>query len=230
MPPPDSLLWGAAGGISGVVGIVAFWSALASGQMRIAAPVTAVFTAIVPVVVAAFTEKLPTGIQFSGFAVALVAVWVLSRPEHAEAGRPEGLGLAILAGFGFGGFLVFIHRAGDTYVYWPIAAARVASIGVLLLMILRQRREWRPARNLMHLVFLAGVLDVGGNVTYVLASQGGQLAIAAVMSSLYPAMTVLLARLFLKERMTHIQALGILAALVAIILITAGRYVVLAQQ
>lgn len=220
MPPMENLLWGAASGVSGVVGIVSFYRALATGHMRIAAPVTAVFTAIVPVMVGIFTEKVPSLPQFGGFAIALVGVWALSRPETEDAGRPKGLGLAVLAGLGFGGFLVFIHRAGDSYVFWPTLSARVASIIVLVLIILWQRKPWRPARNLMHLVFFAGVLDVGGNVAYVLAAQGQQLAIASVVSSLYPAMTVLLARLFLKERITQLQAAGIAAALLAIILIT----------
>lgn len=219
-PPIGDLAWACLAGLTGAIGIVAFYQALATGQMGIAAPVAAVFTAAIPVVVAAFTQGIPAPIKLIGFALALVGIWLLSRPQHAS-GRPVGLGLAIVAGLGFGGFLVLINHAGTTAVFWPLAAARLASTIAMTIVALTSQPGWQPQRRQIPLITFSGILDLGGNAFFVLAGQSGGLAVAAVLSSLYPATTVLLAWLLLKERVTRMQAIGILAALIAVPLIAA---------
>jgi drug/metabolite transporter (DMT)-like permease len=191
---------------------------LAIGQMGIAAPVTAVLSAGLPVLFTALFHGLPTALKIAGFGLALAGVWLLSRPTHVS-GLPAGFGLAVLSGFGFGGFLILIAQAGHATVLWPLAASKVASFATMVIVALATRQAARPAAGLLPLAFLAGVLDVAGNAFFMLAAHLGRLDVAAVLSSLYPASTVVLATIVLKERVTRIQAAGIVVALLAIPLI-----------
>src|SRR5205823_1180199 len=108
LPQIDNLVWGALAGLSGAIGLIAFYRALATGRMGIAAPLAAVLTALVPVIVGIFTQGLPGPLQLIGFVLALVGVWLLSRPQGNS--RIEGIELAMIGGMGFGGFLVLINR------------------------------------------------------------------------------------------------------------------------
>ena len=215
-PSGRALAWACAAGLVGGLALPAFYRALAVGKMGIGAPVTAVLTAGVPVVVAAFTQGLPQPIQVAGLLLALVALWLMSRPEGKI--RPDGLGLALLAGLGFGSFLVLIHQAGTEGLYWPLAAV-LASSFVLSAIILTLQRGSLPPPGTLHVVVTAGLLDTSGNVLFVLASKYGRLDVAAILSSLYPAVTVLLAWLLLKEQITRLQTAGMTAALIAVPLI-----------
>ncbi|MDQ6694121.1 MAG: DMT family transporter [Chloroflexota bacterium] len=222
VPSVDALLWGGGAGLLGGLGLAALYRALASGQMGVAAPVTAVLSAALPVLFAAIVQGAPGPLQVAGFGAGLLGIWLLSRPA-GSGGRPRGLGLALLAGAGFGGFLILIHQAGEAGFLWALASARVASLGLMLVIVLATARRDLPQtwRGLWVPVLLAGILDVGGNAFFVLAAGVGRLDVAAVLSSLYPASTVLLARLVLKERLTRTQAAGIGVALLAIPLIAA---------
>ncbi|GAC1630042.1 MAG: DMT family transporter [Ktedonobacteraceae bacterium] len=218
-PQPLDIVWGAVAGLVGAIGLVAFYSALSVGQMGIAAPVSAILTAGLPVIFGAFIEGPPGLIQVGGFILALIAVGLISRPERLK-GRPEGLGLALLAGLGFGCFFILISRVSHTAIFWPLAVARLTSVAFLLLMVGIQRQPVWPAKGVTHLVLLAGGLDAIGNAFFVLATHAGRLDVAAILSSLYPAATVILATLVLRERVTRTQAIGIFLALVAIPLIS----------
>ena len=217
-PSYRSLAWGAAAGVVGGLALPAFYRALAVGKMGIAAPVTSVLAAALPVVVGAFTEGVPHVIQVAGLVLALVALWFISRPDGKL--RPEGLGLALVAGLGFGTFLVFIRQAGTEGVYWPMSAALASSLLLAAAILIGQRRSL-PGLGVLPIVLVAGLLDTFGNVFFVLATQRGRLDVAAVLSSLYPAVTVLLARLILKEHITRLQTAGMTAALIAVPLIAA---------
>src|SRR6266700_1071859 len=197
-PAPLDIVWGGLAGLAGAIGLLAFYSALSIGRMGITAPVSAVLTATIPVLFSTFTEGLPNLFQLGGFVLALLAIGLISRPERSTA-RPEGLGLALLACCGFGCFFVlFLLVVGGI-----------------------RRRPVLPRLTAVPLVLLAGILDAIGNAFFVLATHTGRLDVAAVLSSLYPAATVLLAALVLRERATRIQAMGILLALVAVPLISA---------
>lgn len=217
-PPLSALGWGAAAGVFGALGIAALYRALAVGLMGITAPVTAVLAAALPVCFAALSQGLPSPLQFTGFGLALGGVWLISRPEGA-GGSPEGLGLALLAGVGFGGFLILISRVSAPAVFWPLVAAKTSSLLSIIVAARGAGRLGLPQKTLLFPAALAGVLDVGGNAFFVLAEQGGRLDVASILSSLYPAGTVFLARLVLGERLSRTQAVGIAAALVAIPLI-----------
>jgi drug/metabolite transporter (DMT)-like permease len=219
-PSPLSLLWGGLAGIMGTIGLVAFYRALAIGRMGIIAPVSAILTAGLPVLFSAFTQGLPSLLQVGGFVLALIAIGLISRPERAQ-GRPVGIGLALLAGCAFGCFFILISRVSATSTFWPLAAARLVSMLFLLIVGRFQLRKMLPKRTVAPLVVLTGAFDAIGNAFFVLATHIGRLDVAAVLSSLYPAATVLLAAIVVRERVTRIQSLGILCALVAIPLISA---------
>jgi drug/metabolite transporter (DMT)-like permease len=122
----------------------------------------------------------------------------------------------LLAGVGFGSFFILVSKVSQGEIFWPLAAARLSSLLFLLAVILIRRQRVLPEKSVWLVVFLAGALDVAGNVFFVLATHAGQLDVAAMLSSLYPAVTVLLATIILKERVSRLQAIGIIVALVAI--------------
>src|SRR5262249_13842064 len=203
IPEVPQLGWAALAGASGAFGLLALYSALASGRMGIAAPVSGVAGAIVPVVVGSAVQGLPGALRLGGFALALTGVWLLTAAEGgvARASARELL-LPVLSGASFGLFLVLIHQAGGSTVLWPLVTARAASISILSAIGVATERLTRPARSALGLTALAGVLDTGGNALFLLAAQVGRLDIAGVLSSLYPASTVGLACLLLGERLT----------------------------
>lgn len=220
-PSPVDLMWGGLAGVAGVLGLLAFYSALATGRMGIAAPVSAVLTAALPVFFSALTAGLPSLVQLAGFALALVAIALVSRPE-GTSGSPKGIGLAVLAGCAFGCFFILISRVSPGSTFWPLAAARFSSVACLFIaMRVRGQRQLLPERKVALLVVLAGMLDAIGNAFFVLAAHSGRLDVAAILSSFYPAATVLLAAFVLRERVTRIQGVGILLVLVAVPLISA---------
>ncbi len=213
------------GGALGSLGLLILYYSLTKGQMSIAAPVSALFAAVLPVIVGAITEGFPKPLQLLGFAIALAAVWLISRGNQTESFRLQHLAdlrLPILAGVGFGCYFIFIHKAtqGSDSVLWTMIVSRVAGTLLLLLVVLIRREPIAIPRSVWNVVFFNATLDVAGNFFYILASRFGRLDIAAVLSSLYPGSTVLLAWFLLKERIAFKQWLGIAAALIAILLFT----------
>ncbi len=223
IPPLSDLGWGAGAGIAGAIGLLALYRGLASGRMGLVAPVSAVVAATLPVIAAALLEGLPGSLQLLGFGVALGGIWFLSRSASptAAAFRLNDLGLPITAGLGFGLFFVLIAQGSGRATFWPLVAARVASLTVLTIIARANRQPIVPDRSQLGLVALSGVLDAGGNAFFSLAVQAGRLDVASVLSSLYPASTVLLAWLILKERLSGWQFAGVIATLIAIALIAA---------
>jgi drug/metabolite transporter (DMT)-like permease len=218
LPSTTHLGWGLAAGLAGAVGLASLYRALAVGQMGMVAPVSAVLTAALPALFGVLTEGMPGALKLAGFGLALLGIWLVAG-AGASAGARDGLGLALLAGCGFGIFFILVHRAGANAIFWPLAAARIGSLGLVLPVALGRRQFLRPDLRLLAPVLLAGALDVAGNAFFVLAGQAGRLDVAAILSSLYPASTVLLAALLLGERMMRVQTIGIVAALGAIALI-----------
>lgn len=223
LPSRADLAWGAAAGLAGGLGLVALYRSLALGRMGVAAPLAAVVSAGLPVLFGAFLEGLPGVTQLGGFFLALGAVWMLSRGEGdgLDRLRLSHLGLPLLAGLGFGLFLIAIDHASERAVLWPLVAARVGSLALISVLAVGGGRGVLPGRRALPLVALVGLFDTGGNAFYALAAQAGRLDVAATLSSLYPATTVLLARLVLKERLAPQQWLGAAAALIAVVLIAA---------
>jgi len=224
-PGPASLAWGVAAGIVGVLGLAAFYQALALGRMGIVAPVAGVLGASIPVLVAIVSQGLPSALQGVGIVLAVASVALVSRPGDEEPGPQDrrALALAITAGVGFGLYLTFMQQAGDASIPWLLSTSRAASVAAILVVIAIVR-PWPPAggRRWLGTSAVAGVFDVVGNGLFVASTQTGRLAIAAVTSSLYPVMTVVLARVVLGERFARIHVAGIVVAMIAIAAITAG--------
>jgi len=220
IPPHSSLLWGVVAGITGAFGIAALYKALAIGRMGVVAPVAAVITAVLPVVIGFRTEGLPGRLQFLGFVIAVTSIWLIARPD-GEIDSRRGLGLAILAGVMFGLFLVSGKQAGHGGVFWPLVAARAASTLLMLVIVAMSPSDRRPLRPAFIPILLSGLCDSGANALFIAATRHGRLDVAAVLSSLYPASTVILARVLLKERISRMQTAGIVGALIAVALISA---------
>jgi drug/metabolite transporter (DMT)-like permease len=224
LPDIRSMIFAFIAGALGTIGILFLYTAMSRGKMSIAAPVSALLSAALPVVVGIFTDGWPKAIVFAGFAFAFAAVWLVSQSE--EAGIKDlrthlvDLKLPLLAGAGFACYFVFMHLATHDSVIWPMIIARASGWFVIAAFMLIRRESFASVSGAWPLILLNGVLDVGGNFFYVLAGQIGRLDISAVLSSLFPGATVLLAWVILKERLTRTQWLGILAALIAIVLFT----------
>ncbi len=213
------LLWSGSAGVIGTIGLLSLYRGLATSPMGVVAPVSAVVAAVVPLLFGFLLEGIPGTRQLLGFGIAIAAVWLISRPPQGGKVRLGALGLPILAGVGFGAFLIVIDHVSDRAVLWPLISARFASLAMLFLLVaFRRHRQWPTVRQLP-LIILAGLFDVGGNTFYALAGQVGRLDTAAVLSSLFPAFTVILARIVLKERLGRQQWVGVVIALVAVLLI-----------
>lgn len=217
-PPAPALGWAAGAALAGTIGLGALYRGLAVGRMAVVAPVSAVLSAALPVVWGALSEGLPPATKLAGFALALAGIWLVARAGTGAADR-QGLLLALVAGAGFGGFLVMIHLASEGGPFWPLAAARATSLLVVLGVAVARRRAWRPALAAAPLALGSGLLDAAGNALFVLASRAGRLDVAAVLSSMYPASTILLAAALLREPVGRAQAFGVGLLFVAIALI-----------
>lgn len=217
LPSAAALGWSIAAGAAGACGLAALYQALSAGSAALVAPLSAVLAAALPVLFSALTAGLPGPWQIGGFAAALLGIWLIAR-GHGAGGARNGLGLALLAGCSFGAFFILIHWASAEATFWPLAAARATAL-VLTAALVVLRRDKPVVSGMFGLAMLSGLLDVGGNLFFVLAGQAGRLDVAAILSSLYPASTVLLSRVVLGERVSLVQRIGLAATFVAIALI-----------
>lgn len=218
--PLRSVVWVLAGGILGSAAVAVFFRALATGQMGLVAPVAAVLGAAIPAIISAFTEGFPGKVPIFGFVLAVIGLWLITRAD--DGGGTENLGLAVIAGVGFAGFYLCIRQAGNGDVFWFATLTRTGGLLVTGVIVVLQRsfREITPSG--LRLAVIAGGIDSFGTIFFVRASQSGRLDEAVVISSLYPAITVLLARLVLKEHFTRWRFVGLLAALAAVPMIASG--------
>ena len=221
IPPPADMLLAGLASLLGLAGLIFLYRALAGGQMTIAAPVSALFAAVIPVVFTLFTEGFPSILTLVGFVLAFLAVWLISQTDGLNLRFSfADLRLPLVSGLFFGLYFIVMHKATLTAFFWPIAGARSMALIVLGGIALLKRQPAMPPRSLWGVVILNGILDISGNALYVLAARTGRLDVAAVLGALYPASTVLLAWVFLKERISPIQTAGIVLAFAAIILFT----------
>ena len=221
MPSAGDMLLGAGSSLIGLTGLLILYRALAVGQMTIAAPVSALFAAFIPVIFGFFTLGAPSTTTLIGFVFAFTAVWFISQADMTNwRFSLRDLRLPLLSGLFFGLYFLILHRATLNAFFWPLAAARFAGFVALGIYTLFARQPGLPPRDLWGFSIVNGILDIGGNAFYVLAAQTGRLDVAAVLSALYPASTVLLAWIILKERISWLQTFGVVLAFVAIVLFT----------
>jgi drug/metabolite transporter (DMT)-like permease len=208
------------GGLLASLGLALLYRGLAIGRMGVVAPVAAVLTATLPVVYGFVTQGIPSIFAIAGIALAIGSVVLVSRaPRAAGDERPSGLGYALAAGAMFGLFTIFASFLGDGLIMAPVVAIRIASILAIAGFLVLRRGQWRVPRRLWPAVFAVGVIDMAATASYLGAIAIGPLAIAAILASLYPVVTTVLATVVLRERVTLSHAIGILAAGGAVVLI-----------
>jgi drug/metabolite transporter (DMT)-like permease len=222
LPPTADLFASAAAGMLGTIGLVRFYQELALGRMGIIAPAVAVVTVAIPVLFSATTEGLPQANQVAGILLAILAIWLITRSGNDEAAITlRDMAVILLIGLMFSSFLVTIGTVSERSVTWPLVASRFASIAIILVFLaLKGRWGASVPRSQIPMLSLIGFLDVGGSFFYAISSALGRLDMAAVVASLYPGVTVILARVVLSEEIGNKQWLGIAMALAAIVLIT----------
>lgn len=210
-------------GALGTSGLLLLYHSMTKGLMSIATPVSALLAAVLPVVIGSILENPPGVLVLLGFVFALAAVWLISQSQDGVKdllAHLSDIKLPLLAGVGFGLYFVLMHDATRHATFWPMVASRIGGVLILTFYMTLSRQSWTPNSSAYSMIVLNGLLDIGGNLFFVLAGQAGRLDIAAVLSSLYPGSTVLLAWIFLRERLSRTQWIGIFAALAAIVLIT----------
>jgi len=238
-PHPAMLAWGIAAGVAGGLSLTAFYIALSRGAMGASAALSGLLAAAIPAALTLWQQGSPGLRPLLGFAVAGMAIWLIAAcpsdasasaiPRTAEerAAERQTMVLAMLAGVGFGFYFIALKMASPSGVIWPMASSRIGSLSICSLMLLNLKRrpakpgETRVSLNRRAVAWTLGtaLLDTSGNLCFVAATRAGRLDVAAVLGSLYPASTILLAALALGEWPTRRQALGMAAAVLAVALI-----------
>ena len=231
-PQGALLAWGVAAGVAGGLSLTCFYIALSRGAMGASAALSGLLAAAIPTAVAMVQDGSPGGRPLVGFVVAGVAIWLIAAgPAQSDEDLQSTKGaerstmiLAMLAGVGFGVYFVALKMAGPAGVIWPMATARMGSLATCSLLFLGLRFKAGEAkvpfgRRAVIWSLSTALLDTSGNLLFVAATRAGRLDVAAVLASLYPASTILLAALALGERPTRRQALGMATAVVAVVMI-----------
>jgi drug/metabolite transporter (DMT)-like permease len=226
-PSRADLLWGAAAGVAGGGGVALLYRGLAVGTMAVVAPVTASCAVIVPVAVDVISGAVLGGRVAGGIALAILAIVLVSQaPASGHAGgqprRPyAGLGIAVAAGVVIGFFFLALARTSAEAGLWPLVSARFVSVTLFAVAAVAAGASLRLEPRTLVLALAAGALDMLANALYLIATRGGAFSAVVTLASLYPASTVLLARLVLHERLSRVQWVGVACALAAIALIVA---------
>ena len=209
--------------ISGTLGLFAYYRGIAVGAISIVAPIAGV-SAVVPVIVGIASGESPSAWQLAGIACALLGVFLAARePRSSGDSRiAAGVGLAILAAIGFGGYFPFMHAAGNADFWWASLIFRIASTSVIMLAVLVSRPNIVVPGRVLPWLALIGFGDMLGNLLFAAASTTGLVSVTSVLASLYPIVTVVLARIVLSERVARSQEAGIGLTLAGVVLISAG--------
>ncbi len=218
------LVWGAAGGVSGGMALIAFYRALSHGAMTVVATITAVVGSVLPVVVGLLLGERPSGQALIGIMVACLSVALVSgaigtRHQHTAFAT---MALAAVGGLGFGWTFVAFSRTHSVSGLWPLVAARVASVPLVAVLVGMTKPNVRAVRAVVWVVVASGILDMAANLFYLEASHRGLLSIVSVISSMYPVSTVCLAFGLDHERVSKSQAAGLACAAVALALVSLG--------
>ncbi len=222
-PGAADMAWGAVAGISGGVGLLFLYRGMAVADMGLVVPVAAIGTGVFPLLFGIATGDRLGGLEVFGLVLALAAIWMVSYETGLRAVHPaRGLLFGLGAGAGFGGLLVGLSRIGDAAGIWPLTGTRLMGAVVVGAIALATRQPLRPLRRSWPALLPAGALGVVGNALFIFATQDGPLAVAAVIGSLFPAVTVSLAKIVLHEVLTAVRIAGLVTAIVAVALISLG--------
>jgi drug/metabolite transporter (DMT)-like permease len=224
-PHGAPVVWAAVGGMTGAMGLVAFYIALSRGAMGASAAVSGLLAAAIPAIVSSVMEGAPDALRLAGFVVAAGAIWLIAAGESPEStGESRAtMGLAVFGGVAFGLYFVCLRMSNPLGTVLPMAIARAGSLTLCVPILLVMQRGFRAREG----AWMAGwrwamgvaLLDTGGNMLFVAATRVGRLDVASVLASLYPAGTILLAAWQLKERPTRRQVMGMVVAVAAVVMI-----------
>jgi drug/metabolite transporter (DMT)-like permease len=208
--------------VSGTLGLFAYYRGIAVGAISIVAPIAGV-SAVLPVVVGIASGESPSAWQLAGIACALLGVFLAARePGRGETKLAAGVGLALLAAIGFGAYFPFMHAAGNADFWWASLIFRMTSTSVILVAVAVVRPSLRVPARVLPWLALIGFGDMFGNLLFAAASTSGLVSVTSVLASLYPIVTVVLARIVLSERVARSQEGGIALTLAGVVLISAG--------
>jgi drug/metabolite transporter (DMT)-like permease len=222
-PTVGDFLWGALAGVGSGTGGAFLYRGFAAGRMGVVAPVSAVGAAVLPVLVALGVGERPALLVWLGVLLALPAIWLVSRePGPGSSAAATGLLDGVLAGLGFGLLFAAMGQVPDGAGLWPVALAQVTATVSIAVTAAVLGQRWLPTRRFEAWGLVAGLLATTAVVLFLLATQSGLLTVAAVLTSLYPAFTVLLAATVLREHVHRAQAIGLLLSGVAVALVAAG--------
>jgi drug/metabolite transporter (DMT)-like permease len=222
-PTTSDLWWGAAAGVGNGFGTAFLYRGLASGRMGVVAPVSGVGAAVIPVIVGVALGERPAALVWLGIVLALPAIWLVARdPAGPSAAGPGGVVDGSLAGLGFGFFFVALGQVSEDAGLLPVAVNQLVAGIVIVLVALVLRQPWLPRERAALGGVVAGALGTFAAVLFLAASQRGYLSVTAVLTSLYPAFTVVLAATVLREHVHRAQAAGLLLCAVAVSLVAAG--------
>lgn len=224
MPAGADIGWALASSVFGSIGLACLYIGLARGRMGVVAPVTGVLVAAIPAAAGVLLEGALPPAVLVGIALAISSVLVVSRVGDGNDGRPSGLRWGIGAGLALGAVTLTLSRIGDGFVFGPLTIMRLGEAAIIGFAVVGQRRRpaWRVPRGLWPAVVAIGAADMLGTGFFIAATQAGPLAIAGVLSALYPVTTVVLAVVILREQLARWHVLGIAMSAVAIVLITTG--------
>lgn len=222
-PTARELWWGTVSGVGSAAGTMALYAGLARGQMAVTATLSAVLAAVVPAIVGIVLGDRLTPGACAGIVIAVPAIALVS--WHSSAPDPEairaGVGYGIMAGFAFALLFIALDRAGTRAGAWPLVPGQALAVTLVAPFAWRQSNAaGRLSARAVQLAAAAGVLGGVANVLFLAATGHGQLAIVAVLTSLYPAFTIVLARALLRERWSRVQGAGLIAAAAAIVLVS----------
>jgi drug/metabolite transporter (DMT)-like permease len=230
-PTRPDLVWGAVAGLTGGIGVALLYHALSIGIMAVVAPTTAVCAVAIPVVVSVLLGERPVPLAIAGIALGIGSIVLVSRQTTAQPESPgptsrgrhaSGVGIALLSGIAIGFFFLSLARTSPDAGLWPLIAARSVSVALFGVLALGGKQSLRMRGRVAALVAFGGTIDMLANALYMVAAQQGPLSTVVTLSSLYPASTVLLARLILGERLNTWQITGVGCALAAVVLIVSG--------
>jgi drug/metabolite transporter (DMT)-like permease len=226
LPHGAPLAWGLLAGFCGGVSLTCFYMALSRGAMGASAAVSGLLAAAIPAVVSMAIEGAPTALRVAGFLFAAVAIWMIAAGPSQQHAERSTMILATIAGIGFGVYFVALRMANPLGVFMPMTLARIGSLitcGVTFLFLASRGAlggSTKMTRRAALWALSAGALDTSGNLLFVLATRVGRLDVAAVLASLYPASTIVLAGWLLHERLSRRQWLGMAVAACSVVMIT----------
>jgi len=224
-PTRSDLLWGALAGVGGGAGGAFLYRGLAAGKMGVVAPISGVGAAVVPVVVGVATGERPGLLVWLGLVVALPGIWLVAREPSLDAAQPksaEGVVDGVVAGLGFGIIFAAMGQVPDTAGFWPLAIAQAVAMPVVAVTAVALGGSIVPRAASAWWGLGAGLLATAAVVSFLLATQRGLLTVASVLTSLYPAFTVLLASAWLKEHIHRAQGVGLGLCAIAVALVAIG--------